>query len=109
MSIELNLWAYDELDPEDYRAVRDLDSRHYVYCQIEYDTHSEESHFFGDTFDHHVPVIVLRQLSGEVLLSHIRKLETLDRNRIIVFVPQYQEMLDVLADHGYEVKPAAGE
>ncbi|UPT53951.1 hypothetical protein [Vibrio phage phiKT1019] len=109
MSIELNLWTYDELNPDDYREIRAFDTRHYVYCQIEYDTHSEESHFFGDTFDHHVPIVILRQLSPEVLLSHLRKLETLERNRIIVFIPQYQEMLDTLTEHGYEVKPAAGE
>lgn len=101
----LNIWLYDNLNPDDYKEVRALPTKDYVYCNMDWCTHTDKSLFFGSTQDHHVPVVLLERLSPMVLVSHIRLLEQQDYNRIIVLVPDYQDMVEALKEAGYEPEP----
>ncbi|AUR81084.1 hypothetical protein FDJ25_gp191 [Vibrio phage Aphrodite1] len=109
MSTNLNIWIYDNLNPDDYKDVRAFNRQDYVYCQMEYDTHSEVSLYMGDTRDHRVPVVIMEQLRPEVFLSHLNKLAEQERERIIVFVPDYPELLEVLDKNNYNYHPASGD
>lgn len=105
---KLNIWSYDHLNPDDYKEVRAFPLEDYVYCGIEYDSHSEVSYFYNDTNDHHVPIVIFEQLSAEIVKSHMKVLSESPRNRIIVMVPNnYPEMLAAIQELGYEINPAA--
>lgn len=104
----VEVWTYDPSRQDDYSEIRSLDTYSFVYVGMEYDTHAECSYLYAHE-DNRIPVVVMEYMSRNCLVSHFQCLEKANKKRILVFIPNNLDLLNILDELEIPYQSASGE
>ncbi|UVD32176.1 hypothetical protein [Vibrio phage phiKT1028] len=103
----VEFWTYDPEREDDRREIRGLDIDNFIYCGMGEDTHEERVYLYLADEERRIPVVIWEYMGRASLERYLGCLAQVDRERIVVFVPNLIAFTVMLDDMNIPYQPCA--